>query len=313
MPELPDIEAYVVALQDAISGSVLHDIEILHPFLLRSVGTDPKSGIGRTTESIERLGKRIVIGMEGGPFYIYHLMIAGRFKWKKGTPAAASAASVARRAKGGPLLRMTFDSGVLSLTEAGSKRRASLHVVGDRADVAGHNPGGRELLDGRMTGEAFAALLRDENHTIKRSLTDPRLFSGIGNSYSDEILFEAQLSPFLQTKSMTDEQMTRLFEAAIATLTKWRDLLVGEAEKKFPAKVTAFRPEMKVHGKYDQPCQVCGTTVQRIRYAENECNYCPTCQTDGKLYADRALSRILKKDWPRTVTELEELKAPRQP
>ncbi len=307
MPELPDIEAYVVALRKRIVGSRLERIEILHPFLLRSVGTDPNDGVGRECVAVERLGKRIVLECSPGPFYVFHLMIAGRFKWKEG-PQTQSAS---RRSKSGPLARISFESGILTLTEAGTKRRASLHVAKDREELAQHDPGGRELLDGTMSESEFAALLRRENHTIKRSLTDPRLFSGIGNSYSDEILFAAKQSPFMQTGSMSDEQIATLYAAAQATLATWRDRLVSEAEAKFPAKVTAFRPEMYVHGRYDEPCRECGTKVQRIRYAENECNYCPTCQSDGKLYADRALSRLLKGDWPRTVTELEELKSPR--
>jgi formamidopyrimidine-DNA glycosylase len=305
MPELPDIEAYRHALTRAIVPATLHAIRIDHPFLLRSVGVDPDAAVGHRVVSVERLGKRIVICFEGGPFYVVHLMIAGRLRFKPGAELPAGRRPGSRS---GPLAHFAFSTGLLSLTEAGTRRRASLHVVADRAELESLDPGGAELLDGGMTAERFASLIRAENHTIKRTLTDPRLFSGIGNAYSDEILFHAGLSPFLQSGNMTDDQIERLFEATITTLTSWRDLLVAEALKKFPSKVTAFRPEMAVHGRYNEPCTVCGTPIQRIRYAENESNYCPGCQTGGRVYADRALSRLLKGDWPRTVEELENLR-----
>jgi len=308
VPELPDLEAYRVALETSAAGHRLREVTIHHPFLLRSVGTPPELAIGRKLVGIDRLGKRLVLAFDGGPYYVVHLMIAGRLRWK-----ATDRGSGAGRASGRPagrsglLATMTFENGILTLAEAGTRRRASLHVVATAAEVAALDPGGSELLDGAMDARRFADLLRRENHTVKRSLTDPRLFAGIGNAYSDEILFAAKLSPFAMTGSLTDEATTRLFEAAVATLTEWRDRLSGEASRKFPTKVTAFRPEMRVHGKYGAPCVVCGTPVQRIRYAENECDYCPTCQAGGKVYADRALSRLLKGDCPRTVEELERI------
>lgn len=308
MPELPDLEAYLVALERTIVGSALEKVRILHPFLLRTVETPPETAEGRRVETVVRMGKRIVVGFEDGPFYAVHLMVSGRLRWKESP--AASAGNHRPSSKGGVLARFTFTNGELSLHESGSKRRASLHVVGDRAGVAALDPGGLELLDDDVDLEGFARVLRSESHTAKRALTDPRLFGGIGNAYSDEILFAARLSPFAMTQSMDDEAVARLFDAARSTLTEWRDRLVGEARERFPAKVTAFRPEMRVHGKYNEPCTVCGTPVQRIRYAENECDYCPTCQAGGTVYADRALSRLLKSDWPRTADELDRLNRP---
>ncbi|MFP4113516.1 MAG: Fpg/Nei family DNA glycosylase [Spirochaetota bacterium] len=307
MPELPDLEGYRVALDRALRGHVLEEVAVYHPFLLRSAGTPPESAIGRTVLRTHRRGKRIAIEFDGGPVFVFHLMIAGRFRWKDSTESGP-AKPPAR--KSGTLARLVFENGSLSLTEAGTRRRASLHVVLDIDDLRALDPGGSELLDGQMDAETFATLLRSENHTLKRSLTDPRLFSGIGNAYSDEILFAARMSPFAMTQSLSDAECARLFVAAVRTLGEWRDRFVAEASERFPAKVTAFRPEMHVHGKYDTPCSVCGTPIQRIRYADNESNYCPTCQTGGKVYADRALSRLLKSDWPRTVEELEKLKRP---
>lgn len=309
MPELPDLEAYVVALEQAVVGHALEKVHILHPFLLRSVDPPPQAAEGRRVASVERMGKRIVVGFDGGPFYALHLMIAGRLRF--GKPAGSRSGSGRRpSSKGGALARFSFTNGELVLHENGGKRRASLHVVADREHLAALNPGGLELLDDRTDLAAFARVLRGENHTVKRALTDQQLFSGVGNAYSDEILFAARLSPFAMTQSMEDEEIGRLFAAARSTLAGWRERLVAEARERFPAKVTAFRPEMRVHGKYTEPCGVCGTPVQRIRYAENECDYCPTCQAGGRVYADRALSRILKSDWPRTVEELERLNRP---
>lgn len=325
MPEMPDIEAYRIALEREIAGRTLHNVDILHPFLLRSVSVPPEEAVSHTLRSVHRLGKRIALAFDNDIWFVFHLMIAGRLKWKPATDGRAgedqkgrgrddlaqrSGSAVPRRSKSGPLAVLTFASGVLSLTEAGSKRRASLHVVRGEDEAQALSPGGLEILDDAMTSGAFAEALRRENHTLKRCLTDPRLFSGIGNSYSDEILFAARLSPFAMSQSVSDEEIARLFEATRTTLGEWRDRLVAEATVRFPTKVTAFRPEMHVHGKFNQPCDVCGTPVQRIRYAENECNYCPTCQTGGKVYADRALSRLLKSDWPRTVEELEKLGRP---
>jgi formamidopyrimidine-DNA glycosylase len=336
VPELPDIEAYRYALNRVLAGHSLLTIQINHPFLLRSVEVAPEEAVEHDVVAVERLGKRIAIRFENEVALVFHLMIAGRFRWKEGAPAdpgipvrsaspdepvpprggtpapgaPAGRSSPARRAKSTPLALLRFDCGTLSLTEAGSKRRASLHVVRGREALAALNPGGLELLEETATADQFAEAIRRENHTLKRSLTDPRLFSGIGNSYSDEILFAAGLSPFAMSQSLTDEEAGRLYGAAVEILREWRDRLLAEAEDSFPTKVTAFRPEMHVHGKYGEPCDVCGTPVQRIRYAENECNYCPTCQTGGRVYADRALSRLLKGDWPRTVEELEKLSRP---
>ena len=305
MPELPDIEAYRVALGRVAGGKPLVGVALHHPFLLRSVGTDPELAIGRRLAEVSRLGKRIVLEFEGGPVYVLHLMIAGRLRWKEGVPPPEAGRRPAGRS--GVLAEFGFENGLLTLTEAGSKRRASLHVLADRSALATLDPGGRELLDGSTDAASFAALLRAENHTVKRALTDPRLFAGIGNSYSDEILFEARLSPFAMTQSLSDEEADRLFRATVATLEEWRDRLVAEARGRFPSKVTAFRPEMNVHGRFGEQCRVCETPVQRIRYAESECNYCPACQSGGRVYADRALSRLLKSDWPRSVEELEKL------
>jgi formamidopyrimidine-DNA glycosylase len=241
-----------------------------------------------------RLGKRVVIAIEGELFLVFHLMIAGRFRWKP--PSARVPGKVG-------LLALDFDHGTLILTEAGSKRRASLHVVEGLAALAGHDPGGLEVMDASF--EAFVAALKRENHTLKRSLTDPHLFSGIGNAYSDEILHAARLSPFKQSSTLSEDEASRLFEAARATLAVWSDRLQRETGEAFPEKVTAFHEGMAVHGRYRQPCPVCGSPVQRIVYAANEANYCATCQTGGRLLADRSLSRLLREDWPRTLDELE--------
>ncbi len=314
MPELPDIEAYRLALDRVLRGHALLWVQLNHPFLLRSVAVPPEAALQSRVVGVHRYGKRIALEFSDDLFYVFHLMIAGRFKWKPGggpgKPAGAVAPPARPNPKSGVLARFGFESGVLTLTEAGSRRRAGLHVVAGAAQAAAMSRGGVELLDSGTTLAHFTAALRGENHTLKRALTDPRLFSGIGNSYSDEILFAARLSPFSMSQSISDAETSRLFSAAVSVLQEWLDRLLAEAVTKFPTKVTAFRDEMHVHGKYNQPCDVCGTPIQRIRYAENECNYCPTCQTGGKVYADRALSRLLRSDWPRTVEELEKLDRP---
>ena len=293
MPELPDITVYVEALRQRVVGQPIDEVRLKTPFLLRTVDPPLTDLIGKRVDGVERLGKRVVLELDGELFVVIHLMIAGRLHWK------------ARGAKSGSrsdLAALEFPTGILSLTEAGTKRRASLHLVRGRAGLAEFKRGGLEPLDATL--DDFAARLRSENHTVKRSLTDPRLFSGIGNAYSDEILHRAKLSPVKLTSRLTDEEIARLFDATKATLIEWTDRLRSEAGDAFPEKVTAFRPEMAVHGRFGQPCPVCGTPVQRIRYADNETNYCARCQTDGKLLADRALSRLLKQDWPRSIDEV---------
>ena len=293
MPELPDITVYVEALRQRIVGQPIDEVRLKTPFLLRTVDPPLTDLIGKRVDGVERLGKRVVLELDGELFVVIHLMIAGRLHWK------------ARGAKSGSrsdLAALEFPTGILSLTEAGTNRRASLHLVRGRAGLAEFKRGGLEPLDATL--DDFAARLRSENHTVKRSLTDPRLFSGIGNAYSDEILHRAKLSPVKLTSRLTDEEIARLFDATKATLIDWTDRLRSEAGDAFPEKVTAFRPEMAVHGRFGQPCPVCGTPVQRIRYADNETNYCARCQTDGKLLADRALSRLLKQDWPRSIDEV---------
>jgi formamidopyrimidine-DNA glycosylase len=295
MPELPDITVYVEAIRARVVGRPLETVLIQTPFLLRTVEPTLDVFIGRPVRSVGRLGKRIVVGFDEELFMVLHLMIAGRLHWipsgKKGR-------------KKSDLAAFGFPNGWLTLTEAGSKRRASLSLVRGRDAIAAIDRGGLEVLD--TTVEQFAARLRSENHTIKRSLTDPRLFSGIGNAYSDEILHRARMSPVRLTSRLSDDEIGGLFSATIATLREWTDRLRADAGAEFPEKVTAFRPEMAVHGKYRQPCPVCGSPVQRIRYADNETNYCATCQTEGKLLADRALSRLLGQDWPRSLDEMEE-------
>ncbi|MDJ0700486.1 MAG: DNA-formamidopyrimidine glycosylase family protein [Woeseiaceae bacterium] len=300
MPELPDICAYREALLDRIEGRKLLEIKLLKPFLLRTAVPPLEETLGRTVIAIRRMGKRVAIGLENDYWLVIHLMIAGRFQW---IDADASPKKPTRNT----LALFVFDSGTLVLTEAGTKKRASLHVVRGDEDLARHDPGGLEVLDADFV--TFAETLRRENRTLKRALTDPRILSGIGNAYSDEILHAAGLSPVQLTSRLDDSAVQRLFEATQAVLGTWRDRLVAEARESFPQKVTAFRPEMGVHGRYGQPCPTCNTPVQRIRYAGNETNYCPSCQTGGKVLADRSLSRLLKKDWPRTVEELEKLTA----
>ncbi len=294
MPELPDILLYINALRPRVIDRRIERIRLVAPFLLRSVDTPISSAEGRLVVGLERMGKRVVFALEGEVYLVIHLMIAGRFRWKSASGAAP----------GRGLMALDFEHGTLILTEAGSTRRASLHVVAGRNALQALDPGGLEVLDADR--EAFSAALRRENHTLKRAMTDPHVLSGIGNAYSDEILHAARLSPFKQTQSLTDEELTRLFDATRATLLEWTRRLQDEAGDGFPEKVTAFRPGMAVHGRYREPCPVCGAPVQRIVYAANEANYCATCQTGGRLLADRSLSRLLKEDWPRTLDELEQ-------
>ena len=286
MPELPDVVVYVEALRERVVGHRLESIKLRGPFLLRTVEPPIDALYGREVIAIERVGKRIAFGLDNNLWLAIHLMIAGRLHWN---------------GKRQPIAIFTFDHGALTLTEAGTQHRAQIHVLAAKPEAAGIEP-----LD--ATVDAFAAALRAENHTLKRSLTDPRMFSGIGNAYSDEILHRARLSPVALTSKLSGDDIVRLYAATQEVLVEWVERLRAEAKGKFPEKVTAFRDEMAVHGKYGQPCPRCGTKVQRIRYASNETNYCPSCQTGGKLLADRGLSRLLKEDWPRTLEELEALK-----
>ena len=294
MPELPDVTVYVEALEARILGRRLERIALASPFLLRSIEPRPETCHGRCVVAIRRIGKRIAIGLDGDYWLVLHLMIAGRLHW---FPAAA------RRSRRPVLAAFEFENGVLTLTEAGSKRRASLHIVHGTAALAELDRGGLELAG--LDAAAFAARLRSENHTLKRALTDPRLFAGIGNAYSDEILHRSRLSPLALTSSLSTDELERLHAATNAVLAEWTQRLRVDAAGEFPERVTAFREGMAVHGRYDQPCPDCGTRVQRIRYAENETNYCPRCQTGGRLLSDRSLARLLKDDWPRTIEELE--------
>jgi formamidopyrimidine-DNA glycosylase len=297
MPELPDVTVYKESLERHLVGRVLEQVKVLTPFLLRSYEPPLTEFHGKEVRGIRRIGKRLVLAFDDELFLVLHLMIAGRLQW---TPAAATLAKKIPNT----LVQFVFPGGTLTLTEAGTKHRASLHVVADEAGLAAHERGGLDVL--AATPAEFGAALTRENHTLKRSLTDPRLFSGIGNAYSDEILHAARLSPVTLTSKLKPAEMARLHDATRRTLELWTQRLRDEAAEGFPSKVTAFRPEMAVHGKFGQPCPVCGTKVQRIRYAENEVNYCPRCQTGGKLLADRSLSRLLKGDWPKTIEELEE-------
>jgi formamidopyrimidine-DNA glycosylase len=297
MPELPDIVVYIEALEPRILGQKLERVRLASPFLLRTVTPPIQDVHGHTVSRLHRVGKRIAIGLENDCWLVLHLMIAGRLHWEK------PGATLGRRTA---LAAFDFPHGSLVLTEAGSRKRASLHVVGSEEELKALDPGGLEILD---TGcDAFASRLTLENHTLKRALTDPRLFSGIGNAYSDEILHAAMLSPVALTGRLTSEEIARLYEATRATLQHWTAELRREAGGGFPEKVTAFREGMAVHGRFGMPCPRCGAKVQRIRYADNETNYCARCQTSGKLLADRSLSRLLKQDWPRTLEELEGLK-----
>jgi len=296
MPELPDVEAYIAALQPRIVGGGLQKVRLNNPFLLRTVKPPIRAAEARRVTGLRRVGKRIAVGFEGELWIVLHLMIAGRLHWK-----APGAALAGRR----DLAAFDFADGTLTLTEAGTKRRAALHVAEGEAALAALDPGGIEPLD--CDRAAFAAALTQGNHTVKRALTDPRRIAGIGNAYSDEILHAARLSPVTRCRALDDATMDRLFQAARETLTLWRDRLCAEARERFPEKVTAFRKGMAVHGRYGEPCPACATTVQRIRYADNETNYCPRCQTEGRILADRSLSRLLKGDWPKTIEELEGL------
>ncbi len=307
MPELPDILLYIHALEPRVVGRRIEAIELGSPFVLRSVEPRLNQATGRTIEGLRRLGKRIAFELDGGLFLVFHLMIAGRFKWSETKPAAGRK----RGARPSALLTIHFAHGALTLTEAGSVHRASLHVVDGAVALAAHDPGGLEVLD--SDAAAFDRALKQANHTLKRSLTDPRVFSGIGNAYSDEILHAARLSPFRMSQSLSVDESRRLHDATRATLREWTDRLREQAGGGFPAKVTAFHEEMAVHGRYGKPCPRCGSPVQRIVYAANEANYCATCQTDGRLLADRALSRLLKKDWPRTLEELERRRSGLEP
>ena len=298
MPELPDISAYISALESRIKGATLERVRLGSVFLLRTASPSLESVNGRTVREIRRIGKRIAIGVEGDLWLMLHLMIAGRLHWK----------TAGAKLGGGRqnLAAFDFSTGTLTLTEAGSKRRASLYVLAGEEALRQADPGGVEIFETDLDG--FRAALTQENRTLKRALTDPRLISGVGNAYSDEILHAAQLSPITQTHKLKPEEWERLFAATRETMNLWIDRLCAEAGKSFPEKVTAFRPEMAVHGKFGQPCPRCGEKVQRIRYADNETNYCAKCQTGGRVLADRSLSRLLGSDWPRTLDELEALK-----
>jgi formamidopyrimidine-DNA glycosylase len=297
LPELPDIELYLHALESRIVGQRLDRIRLASPFLVRSFDPPIDHANGRKITSLRRLGKRLVWGLEGDLFLVIHLMIAGRFKWLD--PGAKIPGKVG-------LAAFDFENGSLILTEAGSQRRASLYLVRGEQELASHDPGGLEVLT--SSAKAFAEALTRENHTLKRALTDPHLLSGVGNAYSDEILHAAKLSPMLLTSKLTADQIESLHAHTVSVLTKWRDDLIAETGGKFPEKVTAFREGMAAHGRYGKPCPACGTPIQRIQYASNEANYCPTCQTGGKLLADRGLSRLLKSDWPKSLDDLERRK-----
>jgi len=301
MPELPEITAYVEALERAIGGRRLEKVRVRSPSLVRTWDPPLSAAERLRVEGIERLGKRVVWAMEEDLFLVFHLMITGRFKWRE--PGSA----VPRKGAHGAF---DFGTGRLLLTEAGTRKKATLHVVVGRDGLSKLDPGGLEILE--ATPNEFRAALLRENRTLKRALTDPRLLSGIGNAHSDEILLFAGLSPVSLTRRLSDREIARLFEVAVQSLTEWTERLKAEAAGAFPEKVTAFHPGMAAHGKYDEPCPVCSTPIQRIVYAERETNYCPTCQTGGKLLADRALSRLLRADWPATLEEMEEMKVERR-
>ena len=297
MPELPDITAYIAALEERILGQTLERVRLGSVFLLRTVDPPLSAAEGKTVVGLRRVGKRIAMGVQGDVWLVLHLMIAGRLHWK---PAQAKIAG--RNA----LAAFDFSSGTLTLTELGSKRRASLYVVQGEEGLRSMDPGGLEIFSSDL--EQFRTALSQENRTLKRALTDPRLISGVGNAYSDEILHAAQLSPITLTGRLKPEEWQRLYDCTRSVMTLWMDRLLAESKKNFPEKVTAFRPEMAVHGRYNLPCPRCGEKIQRIRYADNETDYCARCQTGGKVLADRSLSRLLGSDWPRTLDELEALK-----
>ncbi|HEY6306111.1 MAG TPA: DNA-formamidopyrimidine glycosylase family protein [Candidatus Angelobacter sp.] len=301
MPELPDITVYIEALEQRVLGHVLERVRIAGPSLLRTAAPPIASAENQRVTGLRRLGKRIAIGLENDLWLVLHLMIAGRLHWKKKQDGGAITPDGRRI-----LAAFDFDSGTLTLTEAGARKRASLHVVSGEAELAKLDPGGIDVLSAGR--DRFAAVLTASNHTLKRALADPRSFSGIGNAYSDEILHEARLSPVALTQRLSSEEVTRLYDATRHTLTLWTEKLRAEAGQKFPEKVTAFRTGMAAHGRYGEPCPRCGAKIQRIRYASNETNYCARCQTGGKLLADRSLSRLLREDWPRSLEELEELR-----
>ena len=294
MPELPDIIVYIEALEKRILTQTLERVRIASPFLLRTATPPISAAENRKIVKIRRLGKRVCIGLENDLWLVLHLMIAGRLHWKK----AGAKLSPPRG-----LAAFDFANGTLLWTEAGSRKRASLHLVEGEAGLQALDPGGLEVLEADLA--RFSAVLTASNHTLKRALTDPRMFSGIGNAYSDEILFEARLSPLALTQKLTNEEVERLYAAARSSLLDWTERLRRESGAGFPENVTAFRPEMAVHGRYKEPCRRCGAKIQRVRYADNETNYCPNCQTKGRLLADRALSRLLREDWPKTPEELE--------
>lgn len=303
MPELPDITLYVEHLDRRLAGGTLRRVRLRSPFVLRSVTPPLSEAEGRRVLDVRRMGKRIVLALEGDLFLVLHLMIAGRLRWKEGSRPAAIPGKLG-------LAAFDFDAGTLLLTEASPKKRAWIRLVRGLDALAALDPAGLEVLETDLS--SFRTALTMESHTLKRVLTDPRLFSGIGNAYSDEILHRARLSPIALTRKLSDEEIARLFDAAKETLVEWTGRLRREAGEAFPEKVTAFRKEMAVHGKFGKPCPACGTDVQRIVYANNETNYCPTCQTGGRLLADRSLSRLLKGDWPRTLEEMEESKDERR-
>lgn len=296
MPELPDIVVYIEALKKRVQGVTLNRVRITSPFLLRTATPPPASIEGQPVVEIRRLGKRICFGFNDDLWLVLHLMIAGRLHWYEDSTKVPKSRGSAW---------FEFETGTLTLTEAGTQKRASLHVVEGSAGLSRLDPGGLEVLEADLRQFEFS--LTAQNHTLKRALTDPRIFSGIGNAYSDEILWEAKLSPFALTRKLTADEIERLFTAVKSSLSTWVERLQRQYGDKFPEKVTAFRPEMATHGKYKEACPRCGTKIQRIRYASNETNYCPNCQTGGRLLADRALSQLLKKDWPRSLEELENL------
>ncbi|HET7617072.1 MAG TPA: DNA-formamidopyrimidine glycosylase family protein [Vicinamibacterales bacterium] len=294
MPELPDIELYVSALKPRVLGQPLEQLRLGNPFVVRSIEPPPAALAGRHVRDVRRMGKRIVVALEGDFFVVLHLMIAGRLRWRERGAALP---------KKGGLAAFDFPTGSAILTEAGSRRQASIVIVEGPDNVAALDPRGLEVLDATL--DVFTARLRAERHTLKRTLTDPHIFSGIGNAYSDEILHAARLSPMALTSALSDEEVERLFDGTRAVLTQWTARLQQEAGGEFPEKVTAFRDGMAVHGRYGKPCPVCGAPVQRIVYARNEANYCSRCQTGGRLLSDRSLSRLLREDWPRTLDDLE--------